>query len=319
MLPFRLTPAFKDYLWGGTKLKEEFHKQTALGRVAESWELSAHPDGDSIIADGEYSGTKFSEFVKQFPELLGSRYSIHTKFPLLVKLIDAKQPLSIQVHPDDAYALCNENGLGKTEMWYILSAEPGAFLYFGCRKEISQEEMRHRLSDGTVTEILEKMPVKKGDVFFIPAGTIHAIGAGILLAEIQQNSNTTYRVYDYGRLGADGKPRALHLEKALEVADLRPARADAPNAAELEKTAGYSVRRLARCDYFNVEEVALDGSYTRKMEDGSFVFILCTDGTAKIGCNSAERTIFKGGNLFIPCCYSEFTMSGRGSFLFITL
>lgn len=319
MLPFQLTPAYKDYLWGGTKLKEEFHKQTDLERVAESWELSAHPDGESIIAEGDYSGTKFSEFVKQVPELLGTRFSVHTKFPVLVKLIDAQKPLSIQVHPDDAYALRNENGLGKTEMWYMLSAIPGAFLYFGCRQEISKEEMRRRLLDGTVTEILQKMPVKKGDVFFIPAGTIHAIGAGILLAEIQQNSNTTYRVYDYDRLGADGKPRALHLEKALEVAALRPASADAPNAAVLERTAGYSARRLARCDYFNVEEVVLDGSYTRKTNGDSFVFILCTDGEATLCCDSAARKIFQGGNLFIPSCHSAFTMSGRGSFLFTTL
>ncbi|MBE6905855.1 MAG: class I mannose-6-phosphate isomerase [Ruminococcaceae bacterium] len=319
MLPFQLIPVYKDYLWGGTKLKEEFHKQTDLERIAESWELSAHPDGESIIADGDYSGTKFSEFVKQVPEFMGTRFSVHTNFPVLVKLIDAQKPLSIQVHPDDAYARRNENGLGKTEMWYILGAEPGAFLYFGCRHIVSKEEMRCRLSDGTVTEILQKMPVKKGDVFFIPAGTIHAIGAGILLAEIQQNSNTTYRVYDYGRLDVNGKPRALHLEKALEVADLRPASADAPNAAVLERTAGYSVRRLARCDYFNVEKVELDGSYIREMDGGSFVFILCTDGDAKICYNGAERTIFKGGNLFIPSCLSEVTLSGQGSFLFTTL
>lgn len=319
MLPFRLTPVYKDYLWGGTTLKTQFQKQTNLQRVAESWELSAHRDGDCILADGERSGMPFSKFVQEYPQLLGTRYQGHAEFPILVKLIDAKKNLSVQVHPDDDYAKRVENGQGKTEMWVILDCEPDAFLYFGFRNAVSTAEVRARLSDGTITEVLQKVPVKKGDVFFIPAGTVHAIGAGILVAEIQQNSNTTYRVYDYGRLDADGRPRALHIEKALEVADRKPAKREAPNAGVLETSAEYSVACLAQCRYFHVEMLNLSGRYIRKMDHSTFVFLLCTAGAADLRCGESEWNMTKGENLFIQSDHAEFSVSGRGNFLIITL
>ena len=256
--PLLLIPACKDYLWGGTRLKTEYHKRSDRPVIAESWELSCHPDGPSRVANGPLAGHTLPEALALLgPGCLGKRARRFGRFPLLIKLIDAEKDLSIQVHPDDGYARRVEGGQGKTEMWYIVDCEPDAFLYFGFEREISAEEMRRRIADHTITEVLHRAPVHRGDVFFIGAGTIHAIGAGILLAEIQQNSNTTYRVYDFGRVGADGKPRALHVDKALDVTLRRPADADAPGAGPLAEKADYRLRRLAKCNYFTVDALAL--------------------------------------------------------------
>lgn len=319
MQPFRLTPACKDYLWGGTKLKTTCGKRTALPILAESWELSAHPDGDGVIATGEFAGTPFSRFVAEHPEALGRDCAGMEEFPILIKLIDAAQFLSIQVHPDDEYARRIEGGRGKTEMWYIVDCEPDAFLYFGFERVIPAEEMRRRIADHTITEVLHKAPVRKGDVFFIGAGTIHAIGAGILLAEIQQNSNTTYRVYDFGRVGADGKARQLHVEKALDVTLRAPASAEAPGAAELMRTADFSLRRLAKCDYFTVDRLALSGRYSRQMDGGSFLSALCTAGEATLSCGGGDFPLRVGESLFIPADAPGFTLAGSGELLITTV
>lgn len=317
MQPFKLEPAYKDYLWGGTKLKTVFQKPAPLDIVAESWELSAHPDGDGVIAGGPCQGMRFSEFVRRCPASLGTKCAAG-EFPILIKLIDAAGSLSIQVHPDDAYARRVEGEPGKTEMWYILDCEPGAFLYFGFDHEISREEMRRRIEDNTITEALHPAPVHKGDVFFISAGTIHAIGAGILLAEIQENSNTTYRVYDFGRVGADGKPRQLHVDKALEVTALKPAEKNAPGAAVLETTEAYSLERLARCEYFNVERLSLKGTYSRELDGASFLSLLCTEGEGELDCDGSLK-VKKGDSVFIPAENPRFSLTGNGEYLLTTL
>ena len=219
MKALQLTPACKDYLWGGQRLKTDFGVQSDLDPLAEAWVLSCHPDGPSLLPDG----TTLADYLVAHPEAAGSHCEAFADFPVLVKLIDAKRDLSIQVHPSDAYALEHEHQYGKTEMWVVLAAEPGAFLYYGFDHEITKEEFARRIRENTLTEVLHAAPVQKGDVFFIPSGTLHAICKGIVIAEVQQNSNVTYRVYDYGRVGADGKPRALHIEQALAVTDLRPA------------------------------------------------------------------------------------------------
>ena len=225
--PMKLTAPLKDYLWGGTRLKEEYGKETALEKVAESWELACHRDGHSVIANGPAEGQTLEAWLTRAGrEMLGTNAARFPYFPLLVKLIDAHDDLSVQVHPDDDYALRIEGEYGKTEMWYIVDAAPGAELLYGFRREITKEEFRQRIADHTLLDAVCRVPVKKGDVFFIPAGTLHAIGKGILICEIQQNSNTTYRVYDYGRVGADGKLRDLHIDKGIlihKVADGRTA------------------------------------------------------------------------------------------------
>lgn len=194
----KLKPACKDYLWGGRRLVEEYGKEYDGETLAETWELSCHPDGPSVISNGKYAGKTLEEYIeKEGREILGTHCRRFREFPVLIKFIDANKDLSIQVHPDNRFALKNEGQYGKTEMWYVMDTEPGAFLYYGFKKEISREEFRRRINDNTLTEVLNSVSVKKGDTFFIEAGTIHAIGKGILLAEIQQNSNVTYRVYDY--------------------------------------------------------------------------------------------------------------------------
>ena len=222
MYILKLNPVFKDYLWGGTKLRDEYGFKSDLTKLAEGWMLSCHKDGENTIENGEFAGKTLTEVVKSNPDFLGENGKKFEYFPILIKLIDAKDDLSVQVHPDNEYAMRVENEYGKTECWYILDCDEGAELIYGFNREISSKEFKNRIADNTFLETVNKVKVKKGDLFFIEAGTLHAIGKGILLAEIQQNSNTTYRVYDYGRLGADGKPRDLHVEKAIDVTNCTP-------------------------------------------------------------------------------------------------
>ncbi|MGN0552633.1 MAG: type I phosphomannose isomerase catalytic subunit, partial [Oscillospiraceae bacterium] len=210
MYPLKLKPAFKDYLWGGTKLRDVYGKDCSFDKVAESWELSCHKDGNSVIDNGEAKGMTLAEYIeKKGKAILGKNCERFENFPVLIKLIDAKDNLSVQVHPDNEYAMRVEGEYGKTEMWYIVDCDEGAELIYGFKGNVSKEEFAERIKNNTLLEITNSVPVKKGDVFFIRSGTLHAIGKGILIAEIQQNSNTTYRVYDYGRVGADGKTRPL--------------------------------------------------------------------------------------------------------------
>ena len=221
--PLLLSPAFKDYIWGGNRLKRDWGKRTDMTPLAESWELSCHEAGPSVIAGGAYAGRTLGEYLTEHPQDAGTKAQNAGAFPLLIKLIDAAGPLSVQVHPDDAYAREFEHSLGKSEMWLVLDASEGAGIYYGFKRETSLSEMRAAIENNTLTELLSWVPAKTGDCFFIPAGTVHAIGAGLMVAEVQQSSNLTYRVYDYGRVGADGRPRELHIDKALAVAPPRTA------------------------------------------------------------------------------------------------
>ncbi len=200
---YKLKPACKDYLWGGDRLKKEYHKEFAGERLAETWELSCHPDGPSVIAEGPEAGLTLPQYIEKHGKgVLGSNCQIFQDFPILIKFIDARDDLSIQVHPNNIDALEKEHQYGKTEMWYVLEAEEGAYLYYGFKRPLTQEEYRRRIRDNTLEEVLNAVPVQKGDMFYIPAGTVHAICKGMVIAEIQQNSNVTYRVYDHGRVGA---------------------------------------------------------------------------------------------------------------------
>ena len=288
----KLKPACKNYLWGGHRLVEEYGVEYDGEVLAEAWELSAHPDGASIIANGEFAGKTLREFLDaEGLEVLGTHCRRFREFPILTKFIDAKDNLSIQVHPSNAYALQNEGQYGKTEMWYVLDAEPNAFLYYGFKHEISKEEFKKRIEENTLLEVLNAVPVKKGDVLFIESGTLHAIGKGILIAEIQQNSNVTYRIYDYGRVGADGKTRDLHIEKALAVTNRIPIVASAE-----------SYPHVADCDYFTVDKINLDGKLTYRtqgnVDETSFLSILILDGEGTIS-NKGEKFFYKKGDSFL--------------------
>ena len=306
----KLEPAFKDYLWGGVKLREVYGKKCGYDKVAESWELSTHPAGQSTISGGEFDGMAFGDYLKQAgPAVLGANCAKFEQFPVLIKFIDAKQPLSIQVHPSDEYALEVEKEYGKTEMWVVMDCEPGASLYFGVNREVSREEFAKRIEDNTLLEVLNKVDVHPGDVFFIESGTIHAIGGGILICEIQQNSNCTYRVYDYGRVGADGKPRELHVEKALAVSRLAPSDTSGKQGP-IEPVPGGSMQRLAACKYFTAHRCQVDSQVGLDVDGGSFASLVITQGAGTVA--GPENTVgFKAGDsLFIPAGSGKVAVSG---------
>ncbi len=300
----KLKPSCKDYLWGGRRLIEEYGKAYEGEILAETWELSCHPDGPSMIANGAHAGKTLPQFIaEQGKQALGTNCRRFRDFPILIKFIDAKDNLSIQVHPDNRYALKNEGQYGKTEMWYVMDAGKDAFLYYGFEKEISKEEFEKRILEDNLLEALHAVPVKKGDVLFIESGTIHAIGKDILIAEIQQNSNVTYRVYDYGRVGADGKKRELHVDKAVAVTKRAPAVGNAG-----------AYPHIADCDYFTVDKLELDGAVKKKLagEVGpeSFVSILILDGEGTVTNNGESVSYQKGDSLFLPAGSGAYEIEG---------
>lgn len=318
VFPFRLTAPCKDYIWGGNRLRE-YGKVSEQDRIAESWELSCHPDGESIIAEGEGRGMTLTAFLKLHPEILGSRTADPGHFPLLVKLIDAREDLSLQVHPDDAYARRVEGASGKTEMWYIVEADPGAELICGFEKEITRAEFRRSIEENTIMDKVRHIPVKKGDVCFIPAGTLHAIGKGLLIAEIQQNSNITYRVYDHGRLGKDGKPRELHIEKALDVTDLHPAKPykmpENPFPAE-----GVSCAEpLILSSAFAVFRKKIRGKGEVRAFPYSFSHLLVIAGEGKLSGSEGELPLKKGTSVFVPAGRDTFLIQGECTLIETTL
>lgn len=311
MYILKLKPVFKDYIWGGTKLRDEYGFKSELTKLAEGWMLSCHKDGENIIENGDFTGKTLTEVVKANPDYLGKNGKKFEYFPILIKLIDAKNDLSVQVHPDNEYAMRVEKEYGKTECWYILDCDDDAELIYGFNKSITSEEFKEKIADNTFLETVNKVKVKKGDLFFIEAGTLHAIGKGILLAEIQQNSNTTYRVYDYGRLGADGKPRELHVEKAIDVTNCTPPTRSTNPEGELIVADGYEKQLLTKCDLFNVEKVSVNTTYTANADEKSFVSVLVTDGKATID----DIEIKKGDSLFIPANYGKFTVAGKSELI----
>ena len=313
LYPMKLQASLKDYLWGGTRLKEEYGKETNLDKVAESWELSCHEAGQSVIVNGEAAGQTLSDWLAgQDRSVLGKNAERFEKFPLLIKLIDAKGDLSVQVHPDNEYALRVEGEPGKTEMWYIVDCEPGASLLYGFKEQISREEFKRRIADNSLLDVCNRVPVHKGDVFFIDSGTLHAIGAGILLCEIQQSSNTTYRIYDYGRMGTDGQPRELHVAKALDVTKLeRPVRDTKPQA-KLDIFACAEVELLASCEYFTTYHINLNGMCHLKAGANSFQCITVQAGRMELATAGGRVSIKKGESVFLPAGLGRYQLIGHG-------
>lgn len=308
LYPLKLSPAIKDYIWGGNKLKTDFNIASDKDKIAEAWELSTHEDGSSIVLNGEFKGKTLSEVL--------SIWDIEC--PILIKLIDAKDDLSIQVHPNDEYAQKFENSKGKTEMWYIIDCDEDASLIYGFKKNISKEELKKAIQNDTLLEILNKVKVKKGDVFFIEAGTIHSIGKGILLAEIQQSSNITYRVYDYGRVGIDGKPRQLNIDKALEVANLKVANTD--NKQELiTKTDGYKQTLLAKCDYFIVNKLDIETKAELISKNNSFISLIILEGKGNIKFGNDLLEFDKGDSFYIPPNFGSYIIEGRAEIILTQL
>ncbi len=284
----RLFPECKDYLWGGNKLKESYGKQTDKTPCAESWELSFHKDGMTRIANGKTLAESVGE------KEIGARASTFPFFPVLIKFIDAKQDLSVQVHPSDEYALVNENSYGKTEMWYIVEAEEGAGIYLGFNRDVTEAEYKRAIEEKRLTDLLNFYEVKAGDCYFIPAGTIHAIGNGCLIYEIQQNSNLTYRVYDYGRKDKNGNERELHIDKALRVTNL-----------EQFKPVTFEAGVLGACEYFRVEKQTVQGSVQNETNE-SFHCVTCVKGCGEID----GQMVAPGDSFFVPASYGKYALCG---------
>lgn len=308
----KLKPVGKNYLWGGNRLNTEFHKNISMSPLAETWECSVHLDGPSYIINGDNKGMSLIDVLKEHPEYLGFKMN-DKQFPILVKFIDAKEKLSVQVHPTDVYARVNEHDNGKTEMWYIIDAEPDAKLVYGFNQNMSPTLIRTAVKKGVLERYLNFISVKKGDCVFVPAGVVHAIGKGILIAEIQESSNVTYRLYDYNRIDKDGKKRELNVDKALNVIDMK----DASNLLKKFKVTKYypyvCVQSLVQCKYFNVEKIIIRKDFCFNVQDDSFQVVVCIDGCAEISSQDKEKhsvTFRKGDTMFLPANIGICTIRG---------
>ena len=310
----RLTPIYKDYLWGGNKLQSKYHKNdTDKEIVAESWELSTHPDGISRI-----NNELLSEYLKENPQILGAKCKENDS-PLLIKYIDAKEKLSIQVHPDDAYARMNEHDNGKTELWYVVEADENAYIYLGLKQTITKEEFYKAISMSTITDYLNKISVKKGDVFLVEPGTLHSIGEGCLIAEIQEKSNVTYRVYDFNRKNQNGNLRPLHVDKALEVTNLKQSNHDGLPDEIIKQTASTTIERLKKCDYFTVDYYAIKNKETINVNEESFKVLMLTAGNAVVSTSDETVSLVQGESIFLSAGDYEVSVTGICEFLTVSL
>ena len=308
LYPLKFEPILKDKIWGGTKLKSLFNKAAETDKLGESWELSGYENDESVVTNGFLAGNTLPELIEIYMgELIGDsifdEYGL--SFPLLFKLIDANENLSIQVHPGDEVAAERHNSYGKTEMWYVVDAEPGAELIIGFSEDCSRDEYLDALDEGRIEDLLQKVPVKKGDVFFTPAGLVHAIGKGVVVAEIQQSSDITYRIYDYKRVDDQGNERELHTEQALDVINF--------NASKEPKTV-YTplmneVTPLVSCNYFTTNMLRFNKSITRHYAKiDSFVSYMCLEGNFVIDFGGEKTIVNKGDTILIPASIDELSL-----------
>lgn len=315
--PFLLKPAFKDYLWGGDRLRSEYHKETDLSPLAESWECSTHPDGTSLALIDQ-TEIPLTEVIKNHPEVLGTHPRTRDTLPILIKLIDAKKDLSVQVHPDDDYARIHEHGsFGKSEFWYVLEAEPGASLVYGFSQDVTEKQVRQGIADGTIRKYLQKVPVKRNDVFFVQAGTVHAIGKGIVIAEIQESSNLTYRLYDYNRRDRNGNLRELHIDKALDVLNLHSSAEPVQPMRLLNYQPGFASEFLTRCRYFKVERILLntEAAVSYHTYSTSFEVLMCIQGQGVLNGKELRIPFRKGDTIFVPADSGSLSLSGKAELL----
>lgn len=308
MYPIIFKPDYKERVWGGQKLNTILSKKIPYEHTGESWEIACHNNGQSIVKNGEYQGLTMEQLLEEHGEnIIGKAFVKGDKFPLLIKFIDAKDKLSVQVHPEDDYAFINENGeFGKSEAWYVLQADEGSTLVAGLKDGVTKEIFEEKLKSNELEDVLNEVEVKAGDVLDIPAGFLHAIGDGILLAEIQQNSDTTYRAYDWGRVGLDGKPRDLHIQKSLDVIDF-----DQKYSKELVKGLkttydGYSMTEFIRNKYFVLQELSIESEYNQDKLVAAFEIYMCVKGQALIEYDGESLDIGFGESLIIPSAMSKY-------------
>lgn len=304
----KLRPYVSETIWGGRKLIDEYHVETEKANAAEGWMLSCHPSGSSSVANGKFAGKPLPEVVKAYPELCGKNAEKFDDFPILIKFIDARDDLSVQVHPTKEYCELTGKGQSKTECWYIIDCDEDASLLLGFKDKISTEQFKAAIENNTLTDYVDRVKVKKGDFFFIESGTLHAICKGILLAEVQESSNTTYRIYDYNRVGNDGKPRELHVADGAAVTKLEKySQPDFTNGAE--NSDGRNL--LADCPLFKVWKLDVDGEKSGSADENSFVSLLIMDGEGSLECCGEKLELIKGDSIFIPANAGGYKLSGK--------
>ena len=313
--PLKMRPCYKDYLWGGTRLKTEFGKRDAPTVTAESWELSAHPDGLSSVEDGPLAGKTLLDLAALNRTGFWGTDCESGEFPMLIKLIDAQKDLSVQVHPSDKTAIAAFGERGKTELWYVMDCKPQSFLYLGFSRRISREEFLSRARDGSICDALNRVPVSRGDVFYILPGTVHAIGAGILVAEIQRNSNTTFRIYDYNRRGADGKERPLHLERAAQALNYEPLFPETCRANNRVFFPEFRLSEMYSCQWFRSYCVDVYREVELYCDGRSFQHLLCTEGAGEILTERGEWPFQRGDSWFLPAALGLYKVRGQCRFL----
>ena len=313
-MPFVFEPILKDRIWGGTKLKTYLGKTNLPSdTTGESWELSGVPGDVSLVKDGPFKGQPLNYLLDNYAEdILGTKVheQFGKQFPLLFKFLDAREDLSIQVHPDDELAKRRHDSFGKTEMWYVMQADEGARIIVGFKEKSSAKEYLEHLESKTLINILNEVPVKKGDVFFLETGTIHAIGAGIVIAEIQQTSDITYRIYDWDRTDAQGKSRELHVEQALDAMNY--------NTTDTQKhytTVANQSNVMVDCPYFTTNYLPLNGSEDILKNGSSFTVYICTEGEFKLEANGVKYNFTKGDTILIPACLKSYMLEGNATLL----
>lgn len=294
MQPLFMKPIFQEKIWGGSRLRTVFGFDIPNDKIGEDWAISAHPNGVSVIENGPYQGRTLDQLWKEHQELFG--HSTEDVFPLLIKILDAEDDLSVQVHPDDVYGLKNEGELGKTECWYIIDAEPGAEIIYGHHAQ-TREELAAMIHEGRWDDLLTRVPVKKGDFFYVPSGTIHAIGKGIMILETQQSSDTTYRVYDYDRKDDSGQPRELHIQQSVDVTTV-PAKTPDLNIQEVRKGDSAIVTYL-KTDFFNVYEWQVKGSLRFK-KAAPYTLATVITGFGKLVVNGETYELNMGTSFILP-------------------
>jgi len=311
--PLQFEPILKERIWGGTKLKSYLNKPISSDRIGESWEISTVENDISIVANGDFTGKSLNDLIADYPEeVLGTKVykAFGKQFPLLFKYLDAREDLSIQLHPNDALAQKRHHSFGKTEMWYVMQADPNARLIVGFKEKSTPEAFLKHVHNKTLLNILDTKKVVQGDVFFLDTGTIHAIGAGIMIAEIQQTSDITYRIYDFDRVDSNGKTRELHLDLALEAINYE--------VVEAQKTYDKKINvsnNIVNCPYFTTNMIPLNGSMEIQKSTDTFTVFMCVDGDFQLQTGNENYHYQKGDTILIPASLTDFQLNGTASVL----
>ncbi len=315
--PMKFTPIYKNYPWGGSRIPETYHRDLPAGTYAESWEITDRDDGMSVVINGPLENQTLREVLTANPsETLGSRVE-GSAFPLLIKLIDAKQKLSVQVHPDDIGAM-EYGGEAKSEAWYFLGDNPGS-IYCGLKEGIAKADFLQAIKNGTTGETLRRLPIKNGDVVFVRGGSVHAIDAGCLILEVQQNSNTTYRIHDWGRMGNNGNPRELHIEQSIKAINWNPCENPLAEPKQISDSEGFQRWELLRCEYFSLEKLLLSAPRKIPMTGETFHALFCAEGETILSWEGGRETLKAGESILVPAALPSYILDGNSTLLRISV